>query len=72
VLVAGFTQASRVIPVVRLSAAELGTVTRDEVPLNASAPPNLPDADQAAPETVPSWPFPESSGTTVPVPWLKL
>ena len=59
----GFTQASIVIPVVRSSDAALATVTHALVPLNDSAPPNLPAAVRVALEIVPVLPWPDASVT---------
>src|SRR5882672_11989017 len=66
----GFTQASRVMPLVRWSAATSGMLTKElEAPLNWRAPPYFPDADHTAFEIVPLFPFPETSVRVVPLPW---
>src|SRR6476646_901044 len=71
VTVDGLTQASSVMPLVRCSDVESGIVTRELVPLNDSAPPNLPAVDQVVFETVPLFPFPDESATVAPEPSLK-
>ena len=63
---AGLTHASSVIPALSCNEAELGTFTRALVPLNTSAPPNLPALVQVAFEIVPVFPFPEESPTDGP------
>ena len=64
----GLTQASSVIPVVRLIEAALGMVTIELVaPVNFSAEPYLP-ATQVALATVPVFPFPDESFAVVPLP----
>ena len=69
----GLTQASAVIPVVRLSELELLTLTQAFVPLKESALPNLPALApaQVVFETVPVLPFPERSAVVVPEPSSK-
>ncbi len=66
--VAGFTQASRVMPELSCSELELGMLTRLEVPLNDSADPYLPLLDQVALLIVPVLLFPDVSATVVPDP----
>src|SRR5438309_7327088 len=61
-----FTHAAGVIPVVRSSDDESGTVTRLFVPLNEYAPPYLPADVQVAFETVPLLPWPDRSVTVEP------
>src|SRR5438309_2339442 len=68
----GSTQASRVMPLVRCSEAASATVTREVVPLNDRALPNLPAVDQLALVIAPLLPLPERSPSTVPLPWSKL
>src|SRR5262249_1671156 len=68
VTVAGFTHASNVIAPLRCSDDESGTDTNDDEPLNDNAEPNFPDTDQAAPFTVPLFPFPDPSATDDPDP----
>src|SRR5262245_27092698 len=63
----GFTQASRVMAVVRCRLAESGILIFVFVPLKASALPYLPNTHVAF-ETVPELPLPEKSVTVVPVP----
>ena len=46
-------------------------MTRALVPLNDSAPPYLPDADQVVFDVVPLLPVPEASPTVVPLPSLN-
>src|SRR5438445_7334888 len=53
----GFTHASTVMPVVRRSEGASATVTHAVVPLNESAPPNLPVAVLVALEIVPVFPW---------------
>src|SRR4051812_36854779 len=65
---AGLTQASSVIPLVRSRLAESFTVIQLLVPLNDSALPYLPVALQVAPLIVPVFPCPERSLTVVPLP----
>src|SRR5262249_38226018 len=67
----GFTQASNVIAVVRCNAAASGMLTRALVPLNDSAPPDLPAVVQVAPEIVPVRLLGELSPTVVPLPSLN-
>src|SRR6185295_3154517 len=67
----GFTQASSVIAVVRCNDAASGTFTLADVPLNVSAPPNLPAVDQVAAEIVPVLLLPDASAVETPVPALK-
>src|SRR4051812_14998640 len=69
--VVGRTHASNVMPLVSRSVAASGTVTRAVVPLNDSAPPDLPAAVHVAPVIVPVLPFPDASLTVVPVPSLN-
>src|SRR5437773_3760937 len=69
--VTGFTQASSVMPLVRCSEAESGTLTREFVPLKRSALPYLPAVVQVAFEIVPVLPLPEESATVVPLPSSK-
>src|SRR5882724_7769738 len=65
----GSTQASSVMPVVRWSAAESGTLTYElRLGLNDSALPYFPLELHVAPEIVPVLPFPEASATVVPAP----
>ena len=64
----GLTQASRVIAVVSCSDAELGTVTRELVPLNVRALPYLPAAAHVVFATVPVPPPPDASATLIPDP----
>src|SRR5215831_151343 len=68
----GCTHASSVIPVVRSSEFESGTVTLSLTPSNERALPCLPPALQTAPETVPLFAEPEASATVDPVPSSKL
>ena len=49
----------------------MGIVTEAVVPLNVSAPPNLPDVVHAALPIEPVFPLPDVSATAVPVPSLK-
>ena len=70
-MVEGFTQASSVIAELSCREAALGMFTRWLVPLNASAPPYLPEVVQVAPARVPVLLVPEASGTVVPDPWSK-
>src|SRR5450432_2255125 len=63
----GMTQASSVMPVVKSSALESGTVTQLLVPLNDSAPPNFPVVTRVAPLIVPTFPVPELSTTLAPL-----
>src|SRR5918996_3067462 len=67
-LVEGRSHASTVIPVVRSSVALSETVTHAFVPLNESAPLNLPPVTQVAPESVPVLPRPDWSPAVVPEP----
>src|SRR5688572_4395974 len=67
----GMTQADRVMPVVRLSDAELGTTMTSLTPSKLRAPPNRPSADHVAPEIVPVLLLPETSETVLPLPSLK-
>ena len=67
----GLTQASSVIAVDRWSAAASATVTRDELPLNDSAPPNFPPAVHVALVSAPVRPLPDASTAVVPAPSLK-
>ena len=65
----GFTQASSVIPAVRSSEAESGTVIQFVGAVEGERePPDLPVVDQVAPEMVPAFPLPDASGTVAPVP----
>ena len=66
--VLGLTHASRVMPVVRCSAAASGIVTSALDPLNCSALPYLPVAAQVVLVTVPVLPLPDWSVTVVPDP----
>ena len=67
-MVVGFTHASSVIAVVSCREAALGTSTREEVPLNDSAPLILPEPVHVAPTSVPVLLLPEASVTVVPAP----
>lgn len=67
----GKTQASSVIPVVRLSEAESLTVTRAFEPLKERALPNLPALVLVALSTVPVFPVPEESVVVAPEPSLN-
>ena len=67
----GLTHASSVIPVLSCSEAELGTVTRELVPLKLSALPYLPVAAQVVFASVPLLPFPDRSATDRPRPLIK-
>jgi hypothetical protein len=67
----GRTHASTVMPVVRSREAASATVTQSLTPSNDRAPPYLPAAVQAAPETVPALELPEPSAAVVPVVSLK-
>src|SRR6187431_888027 len=67
----GLTQASSVIPLVRSSELESGTLTIALVPLKESAPPYLPLVLQAALAIVPLLLLPERSGRLGPEPWSK-
>src|SRR5579872_2082746 len=67
----GFTQASRVMALVKCREAESGMVTRAVVPLKTRALPYLPVAVQVAFEIVPVLPLPEASVTVVPEPSSK-
>src|SRR4051794_40309749 len=67
---AGLTQASMVKPFVRSSDDELATVTQLDVPLKASAPPNLP-VDQVVSRVAPVFGAAIASCTTVPLPSSK-
>src|SRR5215510_7680915 len=67
----GLTQASSVIPVVRSSDAESGTLTIAFVPLKLKAPPYLPLVLQVALAIVPLLLLPETSGRLEPDPWSK-
>src|SRR4029079_13866819 len=66
-LAVGLTQPSTVRPVVRCRDALSGTVTQRPVPVNASAPPNLPVVVRVAPVIVPVLPLPERSDTVAPL-----
>ena len=68
----GYTQASRVIPLVRSNESASFTVTQLVVPLKLRALPNFPWVVQAAPLMVPVLPKPERSLTVVPLPSSKL
>ena len=61
---AGFTHASKVMPLVRSSDVAFGIVTREFVPLNTRAFPNLAELVQVVFDTVPRLPFPDKSLTT--------
>jgi hypothetical protein len=63
---AGFTQASTVIPVVSSSEVASAIVTRSLTPSKESAEPCLPAPVQAAPEMTPALPLPEASPALVP------
>src|SRR5262249_41110288 len=63
----GLTQDSSVIPAVGRRDAESGMDTRELVPSNTRALPNLADVVLVAPATVPVLPYPEESATVVPV-----
>ena len=69
--VEGFTHASSVIAEVSCREAVLGMSTRWVVPLNESAPLNLPEVVQVAPTIEPVLLLPEASVTVVPEPWSK-
>ena len=56
------------MPELNCNEAELGTVTRALEPLNDNAPPYLPALAQAAPEIVPTFPFPDESRNRRPTP----
>src|SRR5262245_56643692 len=62
------THASSVMPFVRSSDDESAMLTSDEVPLNCSAPPYLPDFDHVPFCTVPSFLLPDESATFAPAP----
>jgi len=69
----GYTQASRVIPLVRSKEFESFTVTQLLLPpLKLRALPNLPWLVQDAPVIVPVLPCPDASVTIVPLPSSKL
>src|SRR3954447_7394008 len=68
---AGLTHASIVKPFVRSSDDESGTVTQLDVPLKASAPPNLPVGDQVVSRVAPVFGVATASCTTVPLPSSK-
>src|SRR4051794_16235179 len=70
-LAVGWIHADRVIPVLRLSAAELATLTRLLVPLKLRAVPLRPAVVQVAPASVATFPFPETSALVVPAPSLN-
>src|SRR5262245_11716278 len=67
----GLTQASSVIPLVRSSEAESGTLTIALVPLKERAPPYLPLVLQVALAIVPLLLLPDRSGRLGPEPWSK-
>src|SRR5436190_3465196 len=68
----GFTQADKVIALVRSSDALSATVTMPVVPLKATALPYLPVVLQVAPAlSVPVFNWPEASAVVVPVPSSK-
>ncbi len=69
----GLTQASIVIPVVRLSEALCAAVTRLVLPLKESALPNLPvpAPAQAVFASVPVFPLPDWSAVVAPLPSSK-
>src|SRR3954447_22682238 len=67
-VVAGLTQASRVIPVVSWSEAELAMLTRALLPLKEREPPNLPLVLRVAFAIAPLLPLPDESMTVVPDP----
>jgi hypothetical protein len=54
------------MPVVNRKAGVSGMVTRADVPLTESAPPNFPDVDRVALPIVPVFPFPVASVTVAP------
>ena len=60
--------ASTVIPDVKSSDEAAGTVTQSFTPSKLSADPNRPDAFHAAPETEPTFPFPDESAALEPEP----
>ena len=64
----GRTHASSVIPVVRSSELASGTVTQSFTPSKLNADPNRPAALHTAPETEPTFPFPDESATLEPEP----
>jgi len=65
----GFTQASRVMPVVRSSELESGILTRSLTPSKRSAFPYLPVVTQTGPfVNVPAFEFPDESERVVPDP----
>src|SRR5437667_9268619 len=70
-VVDGFSQPSSVMPVVRSSVFESGTVTHEFVPLKDSALLNLPPVTQVVLETVPVLPLPDWSAVVVLVPSSK-
>src|SRR5688572_29898252 len=70
-VVVGNTQASRVMPVVRLSRGVEETVTQSLKPSKLSAFPNLPCVLQLAPEMAPSCPLPVASAAPAPMPSSK-
>src|SRR5262245_12851802 len=67
----GLTQASSVIPLVRSSELESGTLTIALVPLKLKAPPYLPLVLQVAFAIVPLFELPDRSGRLEPEPWSK-
>ncbi len=67
----GLTHASSVSVDESCKELEFGTLTRAFVPLNESAPSNLPRPDHVVFATVPVLPLPEASETVVPAPSLK-
>src|SRR5262249_17783942 len=71
VLPSGFTQPSTVRPDVRSSELASGTETKEFVPLNDRALPNLPLADQVALLRVPLLWLPDWSAVVVPLPSSK-
>jgi hypothetical protein len=66
--VVGYTHASNVIPLVNSSDAALLMVTKALVPLKVNAFPYLPEVVHVAALIVPSFPLPDASFTTVPLP----
>jgi hypothetical protein len=72
ILLVGYTQASRVIPLVRSSEFESGMLTRSLAPSNFRAFPNFPFVTQAGPFCrVPLFELPDASVRVVPVPSSK-
>src|SRR5262245_21030388 len=67
----GYTQASRVIPVVKSRDAESLMVTMAATPSNCNALPNRPELVHAAPLIVPELPLPDLSAALRPLPSSK-